>query len=353
MSLSGELFDNYYLEAEKYIQNMTIEEKIGQMFIVRYNEKTAQDIILDKKPCGFTLYRVDFDHDENYILNKISTLQNLSMKTVNLPLGIAVDEEGGTVNRVSFYHRNEGKFPSPQEIYNKSGIKGILDIDQEKRNLLRKFKVNINFAPVADISYNSSDYIYNRTLGKSAIETAEYIGKDVEGYVNDNFSCCVKHFPGYSSNKDTHKDKSKDNRSYDILLKEDFKPFEAAIKNKVPMIMCSHNILECKDPIYPVSISKTWHDILRNELNYSGLILTDDLCMGAIKTYSKKETGAALAVKAGNDILLVTDINKHFNEIITAVKSGDINEEIINKACRRVIAWKLKYLMNFEKSGEN
>ncbi len=69
---------------------MTIEEKIGQMFIVRYNEKTAQDIILDKKPCGFTLYRVDFDHDENYILNKINTLQNLSMKTVNLPLGLSL-----------------------------------------------------------------------------------------------------------------------------------------------------------------------------------------------------------------------------------------------------------------------
>ena len=106
------------------------------------------------------------------------------------------------------------------------------------------------------------------------------------------------------------------------MLKEDFKPFEAAIKNKVPMIMCSHNILECKDPIYPVSISKTWHDILRNELNYSGLILTDDLCMGAIKTYSKKETGAALAVKAGNES------KEEIKFLIEAVKSDKIKKYI-------------------------
>ena len=135
-------------------------------------------------------------------------------------LGLSVDEEGGTVNRISKYHRKEGIFPSPQKIYNESGIKGILEIDAEKRNLLRKFKVNINFAPVADISYNSSDFIFSRTLGKSPEETAEYIKKDVESYEKDNFTSCIKHFPGYGNNVDTHKDIAIDNRTYEIFKKK-------------------------------------------------------------------------------------------------------------------------------------
>ena len=132
--------------------------------------------------------------------------------------------------------------------------------------------MNINLAPVADISYNSSDYIYYRTLGKGPEETAEYIKKDVESYINDNFSCCNKHFPGYGNNKDTHGDIAIDNRPYEIFQNEDFKAFEAGISEKIPMILVSHNIVTCRDEQYPASLSKTWHEILRNELNFSGLI---------------------------------------------------------------------------------
>ena len=114
------------------------------------------------------------------------------------------------------------------------------------------------------------------------------------------------------------------------------------------MILFSHNIVKCRDNKYPASISKIWHDILRNELKYSGLILTDDLSMGAIKKYIIDESESVLAVKAGNDIMITGDYDKHLNEVIKAVQSGDIEEDLINKACRRIIAWKLKYLLNFQ-----
>ena len=348
---SSELFEDYYKQAEEIMKTMTLEEKIGQMFFPRFNLTNSSDDIQNRKPGGFVLFGYDFNFNESFIQNYISDIQNLSYKYSRLPLGLAVDEEGGTVCRVSTYHRKEGIFPSPMNIYNEKGIQGILDIDKEKRDLLRKFYLNVNLAPVADISYNSSDYIYGRTLGRPPQEAAEYISKDVEGYVKDNFTCCAKHFPGYGNNIDTHGGIAIDKRSYDTFLNEDFKTFEAAIAKNIPMILVSHNIVECKDKKYPASISKTWHDILRNDLKYSGLILTDDLSMGAIKQYTNNISEAVLAVQAGNDILLTSDYYKHYDAVVKAAEEGTISTDIIDKACKRIIAYKLKYI-NFKKEEE-
>ena len=129
-------------------------------------------------------------------------------------------------------------------------------------------------------------------------------------------------------------------------MEEDFKFYEAVITNKIPIISISHNIITCKDESLPASLSKTWHDILRNKLNYSGLILADDISMVDNEKYSFNKSVAVLAVKAGNDIILTSNYYNHYDDVKKAVKSGDINEDIINKACRRIIAWKLKYLIN-------
>ena len=341
---SKDLFEDYYQKAEEFMKGMTLEEKIGQMLFPRFNLTNYTDDIPIKKPGGFVLFAYDFVFNETFIQQYINKSQELSEANVGLPLGLAVDEEGGTVVRVSPYHRDEGGFPSPQQIYNESGNDGILKIDQEKRDLLRKFFLNVNLAPVADISYNSSDYIFDRTLGRDPEESAEYIEKDVEGYVNDNFTCCAKHFPGYGNNIDTHGDIAIDKRSYEQFQNEDFLTFEAAIRKQIPMILVSHNIVLCKDKKYPASLSKAWHDILRNELNYTGLILTDDLSMGAIKKYTDNISEAVLAVNAGNDILLTSDYYKHYDALMKAADDGKITEETVDKACKRIIAWKFKYL---------
>ena len=341
----AELFEGFYKEAEEIMKNMTIEDRVGQMFFPKYYPENITDEIKNKKPGGYMLFADDFNHTEEYIKKYITDMQKLANESIGLPLGLAVDEEGGTVNRVSKFHRKE-PFPSPQKIYNESGIEGILKIDQEKRDLLRKFFLNINLAPDADLSYNPNDYIYPRTIGRLPEEAANYIGKDVEGYVNDNFTCTLKHFPGYGNNTNTHTDIAIDNRSYSTFQNEDFKTFQAGIAKNVPMILVSHNIVTCKDKKYPASISKAWHDILRKELNFSGLILTDDLIMDAIKKFSDNTSEAVLAVKAGNDILLTSDYYKHYDAVIEAVRDGNITENQVNRACKRIIAWKLKYLLN-------
>ena len=341
---TSELFEEHYKEAEKILSKMTLEQKVAQMFFPRFNNDTKDEDITKKFPGGFVLYAIDFNlTDENIIINNIDYIQKLSQKTMKLPLGLAVDEEGGRVVRISQYHRSE-RFPFPHDIYNQSGLEGILKIDQEKRDLLKKFKMNVNLAPVADMSDNPADYIYPRTLGYSLNETINYIKEDVKSYVNDNFTCCAKHFPGYGNNIDTNTDVAIDEREYNVFLNVDLKPFQAGIEEKLPMILVSHNIVKCKDDKYPASISKTWHEILRNELNYSGLILTDDLSMDAIKKYSGVYSPAIIAINAGNDILLTSDFNSHLEAVIEAVKNGTISEDTVNKACRRILAWKIKYL---------
>ena len=351
---SKELFEDYYKEAEKYLKKMSLEDKISQMFFPKYVPENASYDLPNLKPGGYVLYAEHFNHSAEYVQNYIEEMKNISMEKTGLPLGLSVDEEGGRVCRVSTFHRKNGNFPSPQKIYNDSGIEGILEIDQEKRDLLRNFSLNINLAPVADLSYNRSDYIYHRTIGQLLNITAEYIAADVEGYVNDSFTCCAKHFPGYGNNVNTHDGIAKDNRSYETFLNEDFKPFEAAIAKKIPMILVSHNIVRCKDELLPASISPKWINILRNELNFTGIIMTDDLSMEGIQKYIINGTEAVLAVKAGNDILISDNFRNHRQSIIDAVKSGNITEEVINTACRRVIAWKLKYLLNFnpDEDGE-
>ena len=351
LCVSKELFEDFYEKAEEFMKNMSIEERLGQMIFPRFSYKNRTDDIINKKPGGFVLFDYDFKENETFIIDYIKDIQNLSNSSIGLPLGLAVDEEGGKVIRVSKHHGK--KFPSPQQIYNESGNEGIAKIDAEKRALLRKFHLNVNLAPVADISCNSSDYIYGRTIGRNATISAEYIEKDVEGYVNDNFTCCAKHFPGYGNNIDTHGDIAIDERSYETFLKEDFLTFEAAIRKQIPMILVSHNIVTCKDKKYPASLSKAWHDILRNELNFSGLILTDDLSMGAIKKYTDNVSEAVLAVNAGNDILLTSDYYKHYDALILAYEEGVIKEDVINTACKRIIAWKFRYLNETEKGKED
>ena len=337
---SKELFEDYYEEAEKILKNMTIYEKIGQMFIGRYDKDTAEQQIKEYHIGGFCLFAQNLvNHTEKELIEELENVQNHSKYL----LSYSVDEEGGTVVRVSLYFRNE-TFPSPRESYLKGGINEIKLIETEKRKLLRKLNFSVNFAPVADISTNESDYIYKRTLGENASLTSDYINAVVDDYVNDEFTCCLKHFPGYGNNRNTHDDVSHDYRTLDYLKTHDLIPFVNSISHSVPMIMVSHNIVHDIDDEYPSSISKKVHDLLRNEYSYTGLILTDSLSMGAITKYCKNTSAGVLAVQAGNDIIVTSTFEEHVKQVIKAFMEGEIEEEIINKAARRVIAWKLKYL---------
>ena len=340
----NELFSKEYESAQVKLDNMSLEEKVGQLFLVRYDKNMALSWINDYYAGGYILFAKDFDnHTKESIKEELSSLN----KNSKIPLVFAVDEEGGYVTRVSRYKAfRDEKFPSPRDVYDSLGEEGLESIEKEKGELLLSLGINLNLAPVADVSVDSNDFINIRTFNRDAKETANLIGLMVD-YANEvGISSSLKHFPGYGNNVDTHTGVAIDERSYDNFLNNDYLPFEEGIKRKVPTILVSHNIIKCIDSEYPATLSKMIvTGELRNKLNFSGIIITDDLSMGAVSSYVDDNSAAVLAINAGNDLIITSDFVNMYNSVITAVKSGKIKMETIDTAVRRILAWKSFYNM--------
>ena len=323
---------------EKTINHMTLEEKVGQMFIVRLPEKDALTAIDQYHLGGYILYARDFrNHTKESATSMIKSYQDNS----KIPMLIGVDEEGGTVNRVSLYpaFRNS-PFRSPQEVYKSGGWEMITSDAIEKSKLLRSLGINVNFAPVVDVSENPNDYIYNRSFGSDADMTAQYAKKVVKAMHKEHIEPVLKHFPGYGNNVNTHTGIAHDTRSYEQFETSDFIPFQEGVKAGANIILVSHNIVHSMDDKYPASLSPKVHKILRETLSFDGVVVTDDLYMEGITQYVKKEEAAILAVQAGNDLICCTDFQTQILAVVSAVKDGRISEERINSSVRRILKLK-------------
>ena len=336
-----DLFADYYGQAEELLRGMTLEEKVGQMFLVRFPESGVIEEIENEHPGGYILFGRDFkDETKSSILKKLEDCQNASK--IRLILG--VDEEGGTVVRVSAYEAfRSSRFLSPQQIWADGQLPAILEDSTEKSNLLKSIGLNMNLAPVADVPTKSSSFIYNRSYGRGAENTSIYVAQLIETMNRDGMISVMKHFPGYGDNVDTHTGIAIDERSYDVFENSDFLPFQSGIEAGGPCILVSHNIVKAMDADKPASLSKNVHDILRNELNFSGIIMTDDLAMDAVKSYAENGEAAIQAVLAGNDMIISSDFQEQKQEILNAVEQGRISEALIDEAVKRILAWKYMY----------
>lgn len=322
--------------ALKLLNSMTLKEKIGQLLLIRTPKIDKIDTIKKYNPAGYILFQRDIKNKtKEELINEISLFQ----ETANIPMFIAIDEEGGTVSRLST-NKNIVKDPflSPQELYKKGGFEKIREDAIIKINLLKELGINMNLAPVADISTDPTSFIYERSFGKNKNETAKYIKTVLKNQSND-VSYVLKHFPGYSNNLDTHKGLAIDNRPYKIIKNNDFLPFKVGIKNGANAIMVSHNIITSIDN-KPATLSRNIHNILRNELNFNGIIITDDMSMGAIKKYNTN-TPYIDSVLAGNNVIIVTDYIDAYEEIYNAVIEDKITEELISKLVLKTLQFKL------------
>lgn len=338
---SDDLFGEYYGKAEVLLRKMTLEEKVGQLFLVRYDVNTSRKQITNYYAGGFILFAKDFqNHTKNSIKKELEERQKLS----KIPLALAVDEEGGYVTRVSRYpaFRSE-KFKSNKTLFETGGYELVEASEKEKAELLLSLGLNLNLAPVADVSQDQNDYMYIRSFGRDANETSTFISNIVSYNNESGISSCLKHFPGYGNNVDTHGGIAIDNRSYENFVNSDFLPFKSGIDAGVPTILVSHNVVNSIDSEYPASLSGKVIYELRNTLGFSGIVMTDDLAMGAVDRYVKENNAATLAINAGNDMIITSDFETMFNEVLNNVKSGIIKEETIEAAVRRIIAWKYAY----------
>ena len=196
--------------------------------------------------------------------------------------------------------------------------------------------LNLNLAPVVDVATDPNAYIYPRTIGEDVNITSEYAKTVIEASKGTKVSYTLKHFPGYGNNLDTHISTSTDTRSYENIMNNDIKPFESGIEAGAEAVLVSHNIVTSIDKDSPASLSTSIHNLLRSNLNFTGVIIADDISMGAL---SQVDNVAVKAILAGNDLIITTDYETSFNSIKNAINENKISEELIDKLAFRVLAW--------------
>ena len=322
------------------LNSMTLEEKVGQLFLARCPAENAVGDLAAYHLGGYLLFGQDFDNETpDSFREKISGYQNTSP----IPLLIAVDEEGGTVCRVSSHKSfRSQRFPSPREAYAAGGMEHLLAMETEKAELLSSLGINVIMGPVCDITPGFGAFMQPRSLGKSPDITSRFAASTVQIYRNSRLGSVLKHFPGYGNNPDTHTDMVTDERSLEELETVDLVPFEAGIQAGCDAILISHNIISALDDTAPASLSPAVHDYLRNTMDFDGVIVTDDLVMAAITQAYGAEEAAVLAVLSGNDLLCCTDYPVQYPAVLEAVRANRISEEQLEESVLRILEWKQK-----------
>lgn len=346
VSSEPEPVDEISQKIETELNAMSNEQKVGQLFMVRNNGKgTLFDTVSQTNAGGAILFANDFKgKTADQVRDMVAEIQSCS----DGRMIIAVDEEGGEVVRISSNPKlRSSRFLSPQRLYRKGGFDLIISDTQEKCELLSSLGLNMNMAPVADVCTSSSGFMYKRSFGKGAEETAEYVSKVVGAMKETSVASCVKHFPGYgNSQSDTHKGLDVNDKTLYELKETDLVPFEAAIREGVDGIMLTHTVIKSIDPDHPASLSPDIVEIIRGDMGFDGLLITDGLEMGSVIKYSGGESGkvCVMAVLAGVDILCAPkNPVDDYNAVLEAVNSGEISQERLDETVCRILRFKQRF----------
>ena len=333
-------------KVDKIVASMSQTEKLGQMMMIGIQGTKVDDdslyMLNQYHMGGVILFDRNMESPEQ-VKQLTSDLQAQSNEKV--PLFIGIDEEGGDVVRMA-----EKLTPPPSQ----KEIGSTGDIEQAKTWAIKTAKslkdmgINVNFAPVADVGSNDK-----RSYSTDTNTVIDFVRAATKGYQQENIIYSLKHFPGIGKGKvDSHVDSSNIDASKDTLMAEDILPFKTIIDENEPndyFILVSHLKYPALDEEYPASLSsKIMTDLLRNELGYKGIIITDDMEMGAVANHNDFRSIGVNAVKVGADIVLVCHEYQHQQEVylglLDAVNSGEISQERIDESVKRIIKVKLLHL---------
>lgn len=329
------LNNNNTKKAKEIVNKMSLEEIVGELYMVHHTSKSLEDV--EKYHLGgLVLFGEAFKNKtKDEVINMINNLQ----KKAFVPLLLGVDEEGGTVVRISSNKNlRSSAFLSPRTLYKEGGFALIKEDNIEKNNLLKLLGININLAPVLDISNDKNDYIYSRSIGLSPKLTGDFAITIIESSKESGIVNVLKHYPGYSKNKDTHKSSSIDTRTISEV-EDDLIPFKMAIDNGAEAIMISHNTVTALDDKNPASISIDNHNYLRSTLNFKGMIITDALNMGATADI---ESMGIKSILAGNNILVTKNYARDIKEIFDNVSNGNLSNKYLECLVIKIIEWKIE-----------
>ena len=319
---------------EDRLATMTLEEKVGQLFWARVPSNHQIEDLQSYHLSGYILFGRDF---EGRSIEDMKALTKDYQAAAKIPLLIGSDEEGGTVTRISSIL--ETPFQSPMALYQRGGMEAVLSDTKQKAELLKSVGINAGLFPVADLARDRSAFIYDRTIGQDAQTTASYVQQVVEELKKSKVGSTLKHFPGYGDNGDSHTAIIQDNRSLDELRQADFLPFQAGIDAGADSVLVSHNILSKIDTV-PSSISPKITDLLRKELHFKGVIMTDDFDMAGIADFVSQDEAAFQVIVAGNDLILGSSYQTQIPYLLKKISSGELTEERIDESVRRILTWK-------------
>ena len=339
-------------KVEETLNNMTIDEKIGQMMIIFYTkdylDNTLKSALTDIQPGGFILFKDNITTYER-TLDFVKNMKGL----VKIPMFISIDEEGGKIQRLTnLYGSKITYIPDMYDL----GLKDDIDLTYEVGKVLAEelmvFGINMDFAPVIDVYSNKDNQVIGkRSFGNSAELVAKHGLSLAKGLEDNGVIAVYKHFPGHGNTSvDSHAELPIVTKTKEELMELDLIPFIEAIKNNASVIMVGHlAVPNITGDNIPASLSKTLiTDFLKNELGFKNLVITDALNMKAITNYFGEEEVCGKAVEAGVDILLMpTSSRTCLKSVKKALENGTITEERINESVRKIL--KLKY----EKIEEN
>lgn len=327
-----------YADIDLKISRMTVEEKVGQLLYANCRGNDMTEAINDYHIGGVLLFGVDFDgKTKDEVKADIKAMQ----ATAKIPLIIGTDEEGGTVVRASNNpNLRESAYLSPSDTFNNGGWSAVEDDAYDKAKFLLSLGVNVNMAPVCDLTSDSGSFMYYRSFSSDAASTSRFVDTVVKASKEKKLGTVLKHFPGYGDNGDTHYSDATDSRTFSELQNNDFLPFQAGIAAGADSILVSHITVNSIDSGNPASLSEPVHEVIRDTLKFDGVVMTDDLDMFAVDALDIYEPLSVAAFKAGNDFLCCGDIETEYNALLTAVQNGEITTDRLDESVKRILIWK-------------
>lgn len=344
---------------DNLLQKMTLEQKVGQMFMVSISGTRMTDsnerLLQEYHPGAIALFGTNLDYQSaTETTDYINGLQQIAMESGGVPMFVAVDQEGGRVWRLvnGFTH-----FPEPLYLGATADPEMAHMVGQAVGREISGVGINMNLAPVVDLTtrfdnLTPTSVLFQRTMGEDPIVVGELSGAMVRGMSDSGVIGVIKHFPGHSPTRtDSHTDLAVvevDRRTFE---ERNLRAFHLAIEYGAEVVMVGHLYYPAIEPTknLPASISPTMMGLLRDDIGFDGVIMTDALSMGAILNHYNPEEAALLAINAGADLLAMgpnmafAKQKSSMEAVVAAVNSGELSERRIDESVRRILRLKARH----------
>ena len=351
--VNTEAISRYDLEkVQQVMANMSLDQKLGQLIMVEYLGHSYQDglqyMISQQFVGGFMYQESNHNFDAPYnVASQVNALSQQTMRDARIPLLIATDQEGGLVNRLYKFH---GYLPSAADMAATGNPQMPLDQGSQQAKWMLELGINADLAPVVDVHTVDPPVLASRMFGSTPQTVATYAGAFLDGLQTHGVMGTLKHFPGLGAiTSDPHTGLPTVNRSMAQLNSIDLAPYKLLIQKKHPaMIMSTDVLMPAIDPNLPAELSpRAINGILRQQLGYNGVVVTDGLYMGGITEKWSLSQASVLAIIAGNDMIegpytpqLVGSVISAFKQ---AIQQGNLTMARVNQAVERILLMKLHF----------